>query len=113
MDNFNVDRSLLVAAFSGAIAYLCTKERMPILRALALAFAGTAAAYYIGPVIAQWAEGHFGLDNRAIYAVVFITGVSGIWLINILVAVLEKVEQRSGKIADKIITDDDRKEGTS
>lgn len=97
------ERSLLVAAFSGAIAYLCTKERMPVLRALALAFAGTAAAYYLGPVAARWAMDHMGLDQRAVYAVVFATGVGGIWIINIIVAILERIERRSGKVVDRIL----------
>lgn len=107
MDDLNVDRGLLVAAFSGAIAYLCTKERMPVLRALALAFAGTAAAYYLGPVIAEWAQHHFDLDKRATYAMVFATGVGGIWIINIIVAILERIERRSGKIVDRVLGKED------
>jgi len=107
VDDLNVDRGLLVAAFSGAIAYLCTRERMPILRALALAFAGTAAAYYLGPVIAEWVQHRFDFDKRATYAMVFATGVGGIWIINIIVAILERIEKRSGSIADRVFRKED------
>lgn len=102
MEDFNIpgiDRGMLVAAFAGAVAYLCTKDKMPALRAVAYVVAGTAAAAYLGPGAVEYMASMnppIKLGERAQYAVVFATGVGGIWILNIIVTLLESVQKRVG-----------------
>jgi predicted MFS family arabinose efflux permease len=98
-----VDRGLLVASFAGAVAYLCTKDKLPFVRAAAYVFAGTAAAVYIGPGLAEYLCAHYDLGKKAPYAIVFTTGVGGIWIINLLVTVLESLQQRASKVVGSVI----------
>lgn len=116
-----LERGIIVAAFSGAVAYLCTQDKMPPLRALAYVIAGGMAAVYFGPAIVDWCTfrgwiappGPAGM-SRIGYAVVFGTGVCGIWLLNIIVAIAAEVKARAGTFVGKMIdrvTGDNKPQG--
>ena len=117
-----LERGILVAAFSGAVAYLCTQDKMPPVRALAYVIAGGMAAVYFGPAIVDWMtfKGWIAPPvpgeqmSRIGYAVVFGTGVCGIWLLNIIVAIATAVKARAGDFVGKIIdriTGDNKPQG--
>lgn len=106
-----LERGVLVAAFSGAVAYLCTQDKMPPLRALGYVFAGGASAVYFGPGIVEWltmmhyiAPPPAGEQlSRMGYAVIFGTGVCGIWMLNILVAICVAVKEQAGGFVGAVI----------
>lgn len=100
-----LDRASLLAAFSGAIAYLCTQEKMPVVRATAYVVAGTVAAAYIGPGVVEWIDSVrvVKLGERTRFALIFVTGVGGIWLLNLIVAILKAASDRAGDFVGKLI----------
>lgn len=99
-----MDRGALVAAFAGAVAYLCTQDKMPVLRAVGYVVAGGVAAAYIGPGILEHLSmpkaegGTYGwvIGEKVRYASIFITGVCGIWLLNIIVEVMRVAKEKCG-----------------
>jgi hypothetical protein len=112
--DFNIpgfDRGVAVAGFSGAVAYLVVQDKLPPLRALGYVFAGGAVAVYVGPGIVEWMQfQHYisaqlpdGSMPRAGYAVVFGTGVGGIWIIHVIVAFLQALKDRSTSLVEGII----------
>lgn len=111
--DFNIpglDRGVAVAAFSGAVAYLVVQDKLPPLRALGYVFAGGTAAIYIGPGIVEWLQMHqyiAVLPNnempRAGYATIFGTGVGGIWIIHVIVAILQAVKDNSTSLVQGVL----------
>lgn len=100
-----LDRGALVAAFAGAVAYLCTQDKLPAMRALGYVTAGGVAAAYIGPGIVEvladyW---HIVLGERSRYALIFITGVGGIWMLHLIVSILQAFSARAGDFVGKLI----------
>lgn len=94
-----LERTTIVASFAGAMAYLCTQDRMPLVRASGLVIAGAATAAFIAPGIIEWlADAHkVTMGLKAQYAFIFISGVAGIWTLNFIVAVgRAATEQASG-----------------
>lgn len=108
MDDFNipgVDRGALVASFAGAMAYLCAQDKLPVVRAIAYLAAGTATAVYLGPGLIEWLHdtGRVELGEKARYATIFITGVAGVWLLNLLIALLQAARDRAGRVIDVVL----------
>lgn len=96
-----VDRGVLVASFAGAVAYLCTQDKIPPLRALGYVVAGGCAAAFIGPGVVDWlTQAKYILPGqpgeRIGYAIIFVIGVCGIWLLNIIVAICAEIKKRVG-----------------
>lgn len=96
--NIGVDRGALVAAFAGAVAYLVTQDKMKPARAFGYVIVGGMAAAYIGPAIveglAEYYKWNVGEKTRG--ALIFMTGVSGIWIIHIIVAIMEALKANVG-----------------
>lgn len=99
-----IERGFAVAAFAGAVAYLCVADKMPAVRAAAYVVAGGIAASYIGPGLVEYmgTQG-VALGERSQYALVFITGVGGIWLLHLIVAILQALKLHSSGIATRIL----------
>lgn len=105
-----LDRGVAVAAFSGAVAYLVVQDKLPPLRALGYVFAGGTAAMYLGPGIVEWAQMHQYIAAstaegmpKAGYAIVFGTGVGGIWIIHVIVAILQAIKDNSTSLVQGVI----------
>lgn len=99
------DRAILAAAFTGAVAYLCTQEKLPLVRAALYVLAGTATAYYIAPGIVEWLAAPkergglaVSLGERAKYAIVFATGVGGLWILHLITGFLQELRARLGAV---------------
>lgn len=97
-----LDRATVLAAFAGAVAYLCTQDKMPVTRALVYVFAGAAAAIYIAPGVIEWltepvARGGYGavIGEKGRAAIIFATGVGGIWLLNLIIALLTAAKEQA------------------
>jgi ABC-type Co2+ transport system permease subunit len=93
-----LDKGALLASFCGAVAYLATRDKMPPLRAVGSVVAGGIAAAYIGPWAADVAAENYKWmsGERARYALIFVTGVGGIWLLNLIVRILEECTKQAG-----------------
>jgi hypothetical protein len=92
-----IERGALLAAFAGAVAVLCTQERMPATKAALYVIAGGAVAAYLGPGIIEYLQSGYNikLGERSQYALIFMTGVSGIWLLQITTAILAEIKTRA------------------
>lgn len=104
--DFGIDRGAVVAAFSGAVAYLCTQEKMPVLRAVAYVVAGGTAAMYVGPGLIEWltSDPHaIYLGERTRYAIIFLIGVGGIWILNLVISFLQTVRDKMGGAVDRLL----------
>lgn len=104
--DFNIpglDRGTVVAAFAGAVAYLCVEEKMPALRAAAYVVAGGVTAAYLGPGMIEALYEHYNIDlkEKTRYAFVFATGVCGIWILHILTALARGLRDRSGIVVSR------------
>lgn len=100
-----LDRGAAVAAFAGAVAYLVTQDKMKPARAFGYVLVGGMAAAYIGPAICEFLSDHYKLvvGEKSRGAVIFMTGVGGIWIIHIITAVLEAFKQRAGSFVEKFL----------
>lgn len=101
-----LDKGALLASFCGAVAYLSTRDKMPPLRAVGSVIAGGIAAAYIGPAVAEalGASYAFMAGDKAKYATIFVTGVGGIWILNLIVRILEECTNRAGAFADAALS---------
>lgn len=110
LDDNNIlglDRGSILAAFSGAIAYLCTQEKMPVMRALSYVVAGAVTAIYVGPAVLEYLTSPTGynmhLGDKVRYGTIFIIGVGGIWLLHIVVSFLQQVRDKIGGAVDRLM----------
>lgn len=104
----DVDRGVIVASFAGAVAYLCVQDKMPPLRAFGYVVAGGCAAAFIGPGVVDWlTQAHYIPDGkpgeRMGYAIIFVTGFCGIWLLNIIIAICAAFKERAGSFVGALI----------
>lgn len=99
-----VERGVVLAAFAGAVAYLCISDRMPVFRAFGSVLAGTVAAAYIGPgAIEYLVAKNVVLGERTQYAFVFVNGVAGIWVLNLIVNILKATNARASDVVAKAL----------
>lgn len=97
MDLPDVDKGSLLAAFSGAIAYLCMKGKMPVLVALTALVGGTLVAAFVAPGFIEWyneVHPNAKMGDRTQGALTFLVGVSGIWLLNLLMSFFQEAQRR-------------------
>jgi hypothetical protein len=109
--DFNIpglDRGAAVASFAGAIAYLCTRDKLPAVRALGYLVAGTVCAMYVGPAVVEYlGTVGYAIGKKTEYGIIFCIGVGGIWIINAIVTAFEaagrRVSKAIGTVADRLL----------